>query len=1034
MKKFLLYLLVLVFMVSFVGLIFYLTRPDETISANSETVYLNIWEETTPSYVVENSKKSTKIELSSSDENVAKVDGNKIIANGKGVAVVSVTLTNARGKKQVIQEKIYVGDGSSRETPIYIRSQEDIKRIGSDYALNLYFKQTADITLTEELNTISGEFSGEYNGDNHKILNYTQTGSKNSSAFFDVVTGTVGLLTFENVDINGSFENASVVAKTNKGLIDYVDVIGKIRNTNTSGLCGGVVINNQEEGQIQRCVTKLNIISSGKVIGGIAAYNNAIITSCQNGDTSLKNPVNSDFEFVSLDGAIAGGIVAKNEFVGEKTTIISNCYSISQIKCSANEVYWFNGSWVKLSQSATNAKVYVNATDDHFVIDKEATENKYFIDVNKNDVYDAGTDTVLSVWDTASSATNTNIKFSNNCFLGGVVGADYNSGSTPAELESKKTVNIFGNYYLILTDHDLAQRGIGNVKNTTPSSSGNLYVANGLTYATVTDPNSIFVSYVITFSNAALNKLESWPTDVWVLDSSYFPYLISKDQVTDGLTRLSIKLPVIGVVPDNLTIDSADTFIQLARTGEFTNPENVNKTYYIATDLDFAGKDFVVVGSEERPVVVNFEGSGCSLSNITIVSSTKYRAVDTVSTIGEAKPASVGIFGVVRGSTISGLNLRNCSINVAGDIQDAKNVGGFAGKMVNGLLSDCSFISGVNESGTYTSSISATASAENIGSLVGLAQSTGISNCQAEIEIASLNNLSHSNRLYVGGLVGSLDAGETKASSIRYSSFNGRITTNINTSVFAGSAAGFVAASSRISSFSAKGVSVTAAYAGGIAAVVKGGISNSSVRTTLNTKNGGGFVYSAEDGANIQDCYCETNFTLVAAEVNAGMASQVSRNCHFTNCVNVNDFNNDGSASKNYSRMAQNVKFEFTCRDNKITELNEYGSGYAFDEIIMTNCFYVNRVAGEDSNDYNKTTFYTQTNGSVSGWFGINHVDSKVILNAWYNGSVRNGRLKTTGGLAVGPNTDATWNDFGFTSSIWSNASQGVMSATLYIA
>ena len=523
-------------MVSFVGLVFYLTRDDEIISASSESVYLNIYEESTPSYVVENGKKSTKVEISSSNEAVAMVSDNKIIAANKGTAVVSITLTNARGKKQVIQQKIYVGDGSSDEFPIYIRNEFDLKNIGGKYGLDLFFKQTADITLSEEFATITGNFSGQYNGDGHKIKNFKQTGTKESSAMFDVITGTVGLLTFENVNIDGIFSNASVLANTNKGLIDYVEVIGKITNSKADGTCGGVVINNMDEGQIQRCTSKLNIISSGKVIGGIAAYNNAIITSCQNGDPSFsKDAVNCTFEFISLDNAVAGGIVAKNEYVGEKQTIISNSFSTSQIISRTNDVYWFDGTdFVKLSALTDAENTYVNSANVHFVIDK--INNNYFIDANENSAFDEGADTKLSIWDSVSDLTTASIKFSDKCFLGGIIGTDVVSGETPAESDGKATPNIFGNYYLISADYDLVKRGIGNVKGTSPTSAANLYVANGVPPETVSDPNSMFVSYVITFdvidesiapdaekeekdpNYNKMKSLKSWPTDVWVID------------------------------------------------------------------------------------------------------------------------------------------------------------------------------------------------------------------------------------------------------------------------------------------------------------------------------------------------------------------------------------------------------------------------------------------------------------------------------------------------------------------------------------
>ena len=1047
MKKFLLYLLVLVFMISFVGLIFYLTRPDETISANSEVIYLNVGEQSTPNFLVENEKKSTTITVKTSDENVIQVENDKLIANGKGMAIVTFSLKNARQREQIVQQKIYVGDGSE-EYPFYIRNEADLANIGTKYAKTAYFRQTSDITLTKEFSMIEGEFSGAYDGNSHVISGYKQTGEKECTAMFETITGKFGYVTFDGVDLNGSFENASVVAKTNNGLIDYVEVKGKIVNTSLFGSCAAIVINNKDAGQIQRCVTKVNIVTSGKIAAGIAAYNNAVITSCQNGDTATSNPINSNFEFVTdeANGIVCGGIVAKNEFVDEDQTKIANNYSVNQILTRTENVYWFDGtSWVKLTKSEEAENVYLSDADEHFIINKEASENGLFIDKNENGVFDEGTDVVLSVWNSATAPTENQIKFTDNCKIGGIVGADYAAGTTYVEQNVKSTPCIYGNYYLITSNFDLAKRGIGNISSTIPN--GEKYVANGLPYSVIASPeNSIFVSYAITFQISGIDydeKLKSWPNDVWVLDSSIFPYLIPADQVVNKFEKLNVEIPTLVIDDETIVIDSSSKYIMMAENGVFTDESNTGKTYYIVADLDFENFSFVMVGSEERPVVVNFDGTGCTIKNVKITKSTRYHDGVTLSKIEDVCPANVGFFGVVKESTLDGFNLKNCAFNATGDIAEAKNIGGFAGKAIDCEIKNSSFTSDINSDGSYASSINITADSENAGSIVAVATGCAITNCFAEIEIGFSAQLTHENRLYVGGIVAVL--GADKKSTLSQSAFNGKILSNMNESVYVGAAAGLVEVGSEINTFKATNAKINSNFVGGIAAVNKSSIKNSSVRTIIGAKNAGGFVYITEGAAIVENCYCETEFTESSAETNAGMAVGVSKESHFTNCVNVNKFHNDGDAGKNYSRMKQNVKFEFVLSngsEGKIDELNEYGSGYAYDEIIITNCFYVNSIYNEktnsfeDSNDYNKTTFYMQTNASPAGAiFGANHVDDKVsIFRTWYNGTLRNGRLKLVGGLAAGPDTDITWEGLGFSSSIWSNADNRIMNSTLYIA
>jgi len=133
MKKFIVYLLVIILTVSLGFAIFYLVRDNEVISISSASIYKDAGDSFTLDINHTNKKSYTEITVSSSDEDV--VNGSYDKKNGQykanalkgGVARINVRTTNAKFRN--LWCDVIVGDGTV-ESPYYISTAEQLSAIG----------------------------------------------------------------------------------------------------------------------------------------------------------------------------------------------------------------------------------------------------------------------------------------------------------------------------------------------------------------------------------------------------------------------------------------------------------------------------------------------------------------------------------------------------------------------------------------------------------------------------------------------------------------------------------------------------------------------------------------------------------------------------------------------------------------------------------------------------------------------------------------------------------------------------------------
>lgn len=297
MKKFIVYLLVIILAVSLGFAVFYLVRDNEVISISSASIYKDAGEPFQIDVNHQNKKSYTTITVSTSNASVVSYDKNTntFHANAGGVARINFRTTNAKFRN--LWCDVIVGDGTV-ESPYYISTPEQLASIGMGVEISengvgtgvfkgstlyneKYERYSSDkcyklVTSIDTKDINEGywvplkAFSGRFDGNGLTISNINIDRDRYVSTFMDspnydptlfsetnvgmfqkiLPTGIVYNLKLENAYASGIYENFGVIAGENQGTIERVEVKDAYLSVE-SKVFGGLVGNNitTEEGE-----------------------------------------------------------------------------------------------------------------------------------------------------------------------------------------------------------------------------------------------------------------------------------------------------------------------------------------------------------------------------------------------------------------------------------------------------------------------------------------------------------------------------------------------------------------------------------------------------------------------------------------------------------------------------------------------------------------------------------------------------------------------------------------------------------------
>ncbi len=370
MKRFLLFLVVAIAVVSLGLTIYYFSTDNEVIRINNTYITLNknAVLKTSDLLQFENKSEYTTVDYSGvGDSNILSYSENDgyYVAKAGGTTEINIKTSNRHYSNIVIQ--VTVNDGTEA-FPYAIYSEAELRKIGNDatgqFTLDASYRLHADITLTNEEWTPLEEYTGVFDGGNHTIYDMIiKSANVHGNAGFvgKLGVGAVGTaregkqgviknLKLANVNISGTYDNVGAFAGVNQGKIQVSTLVSGNISTEVSGTdsyIGSIAGVNETNGSfrplIDRCVSNGKIIVSdaSQNAGGIAGKNyGGQISECAFRGIAEGDIANAGYHF--------GGIVKENIATAKMSSDVYDCY------------VYLNTSDKTLSQSEMGLIIYNN--------------------------------------------------------------------------------------------------------------------------------------------------------------------------------------------------------------------------------------------------------------------------------------------------------------------------------------------------------------------------------------------------------------------------------------------------------------------------------------------------------------------------------------------------------------------------------------------------------------------------------------------------------------------------------------------------
>lgn len=291
MKKFLMYVIVLVGILFIGYTTYYFVRNNETISlalAENESVYINKGETYELPIKWTKPYSSTKLEVKILNEQIVSYEEETKLFTGISGGITTVVITPTNENFGPFRFDIHVGDGSM-ENPYIIQTAIELSKIGNDekYTLDKSYILIKDLDLKayenwSPIGSRENPFTGVFDGNGKSISNMKITAAVDAGLFGAIapsaqVTGIV----LNDCIVSGSFENAGAIAGKSKGIIRLCKVNNLTLendkdNSNNGGVVGYMENNSADDnfvafGYIDLTSVRLSAKVAGN-FGGIVGY------------------------------------------------------------------------------------------------------------------------------------------------------------------------------------------------------------------------------------------------------------------------------------------------------------------------------------------------------------------------------------------------------------------------------------------------------------------------------------------------------------------------------------------------------------------------------------------------------------------------------------------------------------------------------------------------------------------------------------------------------------------------------------------
>lgn len=1017
MKKFLVYLVVILVAVSVGFTVFYLVKDNESISISTSSIYMREGDVVDDLDIVYKNRKSfSDYEVISSNEGIAKYDKTtgQLTAVSGGIATITFRTSNLNFRNLSCQ--VYVGDGSLT-SPYYIQTAQELREIGKvtgegetatvRYGLDKCYKLVSNIDLAEGYSQTgywipigtgdNNGFTGNFDGNGYTISNI----NINREEYVKEVDQIQGFV--EEIANSRTFTLAGLFSKV--GMNGRVSNL-KIDNFNAAGMADDMTVGavaGDNEGTIERCeVLSANITVIGADnVGGISGCNTSREKYLNTTDIN-GNPKTEYVRYVArIDRCIANVVIgdavnASDRDLGYNMGGITgyNAGGIVIYSYSKGEVFLHAGIFRYGGIVGYNRYVDFNVSDENYLYP--------YVGGHVKDCY-----SIIKV----SEKSNYMDKYND---VGGVIG--YNNDRTTVDLSTNKlegiddpgTVNkIVGNYYHsenlnYQEDNRSTPTFVGveeyRLDNALIEYADEKYVIEGKTEQEL-KLQETYVSHEDKehIKNADTNEYDVITTEIpWKFDTVWyinenlnngFPTInFANIEVTDDIYSLA----------DGSTIDSVEDLQSMKLDGN----------YIITADIKFGADDvWVPIGTVNRPFVGSLKAASYIKNKVQ-----NYYKIDGLKTVVSANTEDLnreqyeyaGLFGVTSGAmggkiediqlvnpliingkivggivgsngynsasgiaeqSYSGMNIINCNV-IGGTLTATQKVGAIAGENY-GTITNCTVVDYRDNNYNLISNVKVTLYGRSQGYAGGIAGYNGgiISASQvadnSTIVAETANDLSFT--VYVGGIAG---GNNSTISNVIVSTSN-----EVAINGLKGSIGGIVGLNEgAITNVVVKTainapVSNDQVFAGGIvgSAVSKSKITNALVKdTSIRGYNAGGLVglvnYSGGQNKETYNLKVDKNYNYSLSNAEDTFAS-----CAVENTVAVEGKNAGGFAAVVDNGIFRNCYTRATLRG---IDSGSIKAGFAVDLNlnpttkavgIIINCFNTCSFAKENGKNYSVT-------------------------------------------------------------------------------
>lgn len=977
MKKFLVYLVVILVAVSVGFTVFYLVRDNETISISTSSIYMREGDVVDDLGIIYDNKKSfSDYEVISSNEGIAKYDKKtgELTAVSGGIATITFRTSNVKFRNLSCQ--VYVGDGSLT-SPYYIQTAEELRQIGKvtgegenatvRYGLDKCYKLVNNINLAEgytetgywiplATGDVNG-FTGNFDGNGYTISNI----NINKQAYIDEVDALEGFI--EEVPNYRTYKEYGLFGKIGyNGRVCNL----KVDNFNVSGdaTLGDIgAIAGKNYGTIERCeVVSAYVGATGvNCVGGIVGVNESAEATITLYDAE-GNPTNDYARYNGrIDRCIANVVlgVSKDHVEGEAITGVN--YVAGGI-AGAN-----NGGIIIYSYS--KGDIYLGTTQGYVGGIVGYNAFKVFNETNDSYLYPytgAHVKDCYSLISIKNKATK-----SVNMHVGGIMGAfvdrstlDLSTNVLEGVEKAGNVSKVIGNYYhkdnLNLAEGTEATTFDGIAYYCMDDDFSNSFddtefVVMGKT----ADELKLQATYKSHeqkehIKNADTNEYEIISTMIpWKFDSVWY----INENLNDGFPTLNFAN--IEVSDDLFDISDGSTIDSLAELQSM----KLDGNYIITADITFGESDvWVPIGTVNKPFVGTLRAAAYIKNGVKdyykiINLKTVADPTDTTN-ISREEYEYAGLFGVTsgaKGGKIEDIKLMNPII------VNGKVVGGIVGS--NGYNSSvgnaAKSYAGMNiiNCNVYGGTLTAT---QKVGAIAGENYGT-ISTCAAlDYRDNNYNLISNAkvtlygtSQGYAGGIVGYNGSVVTGCQFADSSAVVAESAPDLTFTVYVGGIAGgnsgtisnsLVITSNEVAINGLKG------SIGGIAGVNQGTISNVMVKTAINAPvsndqvYAGGVVGSAISKTSVNNAYVKN--TSIRGYNAGGLAGII-------NYSTPNEGKYNLKVDKNYNYSLSNAPDTFaSCAiDSTVAVEGKRAGGFAaiIDNGIIRNCYTRASLRGVDS-------------------------------------------------------------------------------------